>query len=182
MSKTTKEIIELIKEKGFDDFVKVLEPLMNEKVQIIILGIGDTYYEDLLSNYSTQFKAKVRAIVAYNEDLARKIFAASDIYLVPSHNEPCGLNHMIASRYGAVPIVRSVGGLKDTIKDFSKKGNGYTFSGDSEALYKVIKKALTDYNNKELWKEYINIVMNTDFGWTKSSNEYLKLYRNLLKK
>lgn len=174
-------VVELIKEKGFDDLSEILEQLMNEKVQIIILGIGDSYYEDLLTNYSTQYKAKVRTIVAYNEDLARKIFAASDIYLVPSHNEPCGLNHMIASRYGAIPVVRSVGGLKDTIKDFSKKGNGYVFSGDSEALYKAIKKALTDYNNKELWKEYINIVMNTDFGWTKSANEYLKLYRNLLK-
>ena len=154
---------------------------MNEKVQILILGVGDSYYEDLLMNHSAQYKAKVRAILAYNEDLARKIFAASDIYLVPSKNEPCGLNHMIASRYGAIPVVRSVGGLKDTIKDFSKNGNGFVYTGNADVLLKTIKKALNDYNNKELWKQYVEKVMNTDFGWTKSTNEYIKLYHHLLK-
>ena len=87
---------------------------------------------------------------------------------------------MIASRYGAVPIVRSVGGLKDTVKDISKGGNGYIFSGDKTKLLEVIKKALDDYKNKELWEQYQQVVMNMDFGWTKSSTDYLKLYRNLL--
>ena len=136
----------LIHQKGFGDLCGIMDELMKEKVQIVILGTGDSYYEELLTNYSTKYRAKVRTIVAYNEDLARKIFAASDIYLVPSLNEPCGINHMIASRYGAVPIVRSVGGLKDTVKDFSKKGNGYVYSGDKSKLYETIKKALNDYS------------------------------------
>lgn len=171
----------LIHQKGFGDLCGIMDELMKEKVQIVILGTGDSYYEELLTNYSTKYRAKVRTIVAYNEDLARKIFASSDIYLVPSLNEPCGINHMIASRYGAIPIVRSVGGLKDTVKDFSKKGNGYVYSGDKSKLFETIKKALNDYKNKETWEQYQKIVMNTDFGWTKSSNEYLKLYNNLIK-
>ena len=170
----------LIHHKGFGDLCGIMDDLMKEKVQVVILGTGDSYYEELLTNYSTKYRAKVRTIVAYNEDLARKIFAASDLYLVPSLNEPCGLNHMIASRYGAVPIVRSVGGLKDTVKDFSKGGNGYVYSGDKSKLLEVIKKALNDYNNHEKWEQYQQVVMNCDFGWTKSSNEYLKLYNNLL--
>ena len=141
---------ELNHSKGLSDLCAIMDSLMKEKVQIVILGTGDSYYEELLTNYSTTYRAKVRNIVAYNEDLARKIFAASDMYLVPSINEPCGLNHMIASRYGAVPIVRSVGGLKDTVKDISKGGNGYIFSGDKTKLLEVIKKALDDYKNKEL--------------------------------
>ncbi len=172
----------LSEEKGFKDLKLILDELMSLNVQLIILGVGDNYYEGLLTHYSVNNRAKMRAVIAYNEDLARKIFAASDIYLVPSYNEPCGLNHMLASRYGAIPVVRSVGGLKDTISDFSNEnGNGYVFEGDSRALMDAIKRALTDYKNAELWQKYQYRVMNVDFGWTQSTKEYLKLYQKLTK-
>lgn len=170
----------LSEEKGFRDLKLILDELLLENVQLIVLGVGDNYYEELLTHYSVNNRAKMRAVIAYNEDLARKIFAASDIYLVPSYNEPCGLNHMLASRYGAVPIVRSVGGLKDTVVDFSNgNGNGYVFDGDSKALLETIKRALNDYKNQELWQKYQYRVMNVDFGWTASTKEYLKLYKKL---
>lgn len=171
----------LTEEKGFQDIKKILDELLLENLEIVILGVGDSYYEELLSHYSTNYKAKLRAVIAYNEDLARKIFAAADIYLAPSYNEPCGLNHMIASRYGAVPIVRAVGGLKDTISDFSKEnGNGYVYQGDSKELLSTIKRALNDYKKPDIWQEYQYRVMNVDFGWTPSTSKYLKLYQKLL--
>lgn len=172
----------LSEDKGFKDLKLILDNLMSQNVQIIILGVGDSYYEEFLTHYSFNNRAKMRVVIAYNDDLARKIFAASDIYLVPSYNEPCGLNHMIASRYGAIPVVRAVGGLKDTIKDFkTKSGNGYVFNGDEKELLATIKRALDDYKNKELWQQYQYQVMNVDFGWTSSTKEYLKLYQNLTK-
>lgn len=172
----------LSEEKGIRDLKLILDDLMSNNLQLIILGVGDNYYEELLTHYSVNNRAKMRAVIAYNEDLARKIFAASDIYLVPSYNEPCGLNHMIASRYGAIPVVRSVGGLKDTIIDFkSENGNGYVFDGDATSLLNAIKRALSDYKNKELWQKYQYRVMNVDFGWTSSTKKYLNLYQKLTK-
>ena len=173
---------QLNKTKGLCDVKQILDKLMVENVQLVILGQGDSYYEDYLIHSSSNYRAKMRSIIAYNTDLARKIFAACDIYLAPSINEPCGINQMVASRYGAVPVVREVGSFKDTIKDFSKGGNGFTYKGNHEELLKTIKRAIEDYKNKQLWKEYQSKVMNVDFGWTKSSKEYIKLYDTLIKK
>lgn len=173
---------ELTDEKGLRDVQKILDHLLHENIEMVILGVENSYYEELLMHYSANNRAKFRSVIAYNEDLARKIFAAADLYLVPSYNEPCGLNHMLASRYGAVPVVRSVGGLKDSIVDFKKNnGNGYVYSGDEQTLLATIKRALNDYKNPEIWQEYQYRVMNVDFGWTSSTKEYLKLYKKLTK-
>jgi len=125
----------------------------------------------------------LRVIIAYNPDLSRKIYGASDIFLMPSKAEPCGLAQMIASRYGSIPIVRETGGLADSIKDFSgENGNGYTFAEySSGALLSTLRRALNDYQNPDDWMKKVHTVMETDFGWTKSAKEYLKMYEQVLK-
>jgi starch synthase len=126
---------------------------------------------------------KLRAIIAFNQDLSRKIYASSDIFLMPSIAEPCGLSQMIASRYGSIPLVRRTGGLADSIVDFTVKGNGYTFDNiDSNEMYTVFKRALADYSNQEEWEAKVKKVMSVDFGWTKSAKEYLKMYDDVLNK
>ena len=102
---------------------------------------------------------------------------------MPSKSEPCGLSQMIASRYGAIPVVRETGGLKDSIKDFANDhGNGYTFAGmNPQDMLNTIKRALADYNDQEKWQKYVSVVMNKDFGWSTSAKQYVKMYEKLLK-
>lgn len=174
----------LVSHKGLDIVKQVFEELLQEKVQIVVLGTGDPYYEGYFKDLEYRYNNKLRAIIAFNQDLSRKIYASSDIFLMPSKSEPCGLSQMIASRYGAVPIVRETGGLKDSIHDFSSKnGNGYTFKGeDGKEMLATIKRALNDYNNQELWNKNIETVMNKDFGWSTSAKQYLKMYGEILEK
>lgn len=174
----------LVAHKGIEMIKEIIHPLMNEKMQFIILGTGDIHYENFFKDLETKYSSKLRVIIAYNQDLSRKIYAASDIFLMPSKSEPCGLSQMIASRYGAIPLVRKTGGLADSIKDFSsEKGNGYTFEGlESDVLLKTIKRALNDYQNTIDWTDKVLTVMNYDFGWTKSAKEYIKMYDELLEK
>lgn len=177
-------VTRLVSHKGLDLVKAVFEELLQEKVQIVVLGTGDIYYEGFFKDLEYRYKNKLRAIIAFNQDLSRKIYASSDIFLMPSKSEPCGLSQMIASRYGAVPIVRQTGGLKDSIKDFSlPNGNGYTFAGlDPRAMLDTIKRALEDYENKELWENHIKTVMNKDFGWSTSAKQYIKMYKEILEK
>ena len=174
----------LVSHKGLDIVKQVFEDLLQEKVQIVVLGTGDPYYEGYFKDLEYRYNNKLRAIIAFNQDLSRKIYASSDIFLMPSKSEPCGLSQMIASRYGAVPLVRETGGLKDSIHDFSKKnGNGYTFQGeDGKEMLAAIKRALNDYENKELWNKNVETVMNKDFGWSTSAKQYLKMYGEILEK
>ena len=127
---------------------------------------------------------KLKTIVAFNQDLSRKIYAGCDIFLMPSKSEPCGLAQMIASRYGSIPLVRETGGLKDSIKDFSNgNGNGYTFAGlDGGALYHTVVRALNDYEDKQEWNKKVTKVMSVDFGWSASAKVYVKLYKKILDK
>lgn len=171
----------LVAHKGIEMVKEIINPLMDEKVQLVILGTGDIHYENFFKDLESRYGSKLRVIVAYNQDLSRKIYAASDLFLMPSKSEPCGLSQMIASRYGAVPLVRKTGGLADSIKDFSEEnGNGYTFNGlDGWELLQTIKRALNDYHQED-WQNKVLTVMNYDFGWTKSAKEYLKMYEELL--
>ncbi len=174
----------LVAHKGLDFVKDVFEEVLNEKVQVVILGTGDPYYEGYFKDLEYRYGNKLRAIISYNQDLSRKIYASSDIFLMPSKSEPCGLSQMIASRYGAIPLVRETGGLKDSIHNFAKKGgNGYTFQGmDSRAMLAAIRKALADYQDKELWNKQVETVMNKDFGWSASAKQYVKMYNEILEK
>lgn len=174
----------LVSHKGLDFAKAVFEELLQEKVQIVILGTGDSYYEGFFKDLEYRFNNKLRAIIAFNQDLSRKIYASSDIFLMPSKSEPCGLSQMIASRYGSIPLIRETGGLKDSIVDFATgNGNGYTFTGfNPYDMLTTLKRALKDYKNEELWNKLVSKVMSKDFGWSTSAKQYVKMYEEILEK
>lgn len=174
----------LVSHKGLDLVKTIFEDLLAQKVQFVLLGTGDPYYEGYFKDLEYRHKNKLRVIIAFNQDLSRKIYASSDIFLMPSKSEPCGLSQMIASRYGSIPIVRETGGLKDSIRDFSSNnGNGYTFSGfDAYDMLKTILRALHDYQDKDLWNKQVEMVMNKDFGWSTSAKQYIRMYEEILEK
>ena len=178
-------ISRLVPAKGIDLVKCVIEELLAENVQVVILGKGEGDYEDYFRMLADRYSGKCRAIIAYNKDLASKIYSASDIFLMPSKQEPCGLSQMIACRYGAVPVVRATGGLFDSISpynnDMRNGGNGFVFGNYNahEMLY-VIKDAVYTYGNKDEWRGIVKRAMTSDFSWKKSSGEYEKLYDNML--
>lgn len=180
-------ISRLVPAKGLDLVKCVIEELLAENVQVVILGKGEGGYEDYFRMLADRYSGKCRAIIAYNKDLASKIYSASDIFLMPSKQEPCGLSQMIACRYGAVPVVRATGGLFDSISpynnDMRNGGNGFVFGNYNahEMLY-VIKDAVYTFGNKDEWRGIMKRAMTTDFSWKKSSGEYEKLYDNMLGK
>ncbi len=175
-------ISRLVKHKGFDLIINAMEELLREKVQIIVLGKGDRSYELSFKSLQEIYHDKIAVRIDFNTDLARKLYAGADIFLMPSISEPCGIAQMISSRYGTVPIVRETGGLKDSIKDASLGfGNGFTFyEQTAEALISAVKRALTVYNNKEDWESLVKTVMSVDFSWEKSAEKYYDMYSNLL--
>ncbi len=171
-------ISRLVSHKGLDLLRGAIESLLTQDVQIIILGKGEISYENYFSHVASCYQGKCATIIAYNQDLSRKIYSGSDIFLMPSKMEPCGLSQMIASRYGTVPIVRETGGLNDSIKAYTGvKGNGFTFHDyNAHDMLYVINEAIRTYHNKEAWKDVQKRAMETDFSWRVSAGEYEKLY------
>lgn len=171
----------LVTHKGLDLVTPIMERLLNERVQIVILGIGERKYEDYFKWLEDEYQGKVAALLCFNQDLSRKIYAGADFFLMPSQSEPCGLAQMIASRYGTVPIVRSTGGLRDTIQDSSfGEGNGFVFEEyDANALLLAIQRGLQAYKNEHNWNRLVQWIMGIDFSWEKSAREYENLYLQL---
>jgi starch synthase len=172
----------LVDIKGIDLITENIDKLMQNNLQLAVLGKGDLRYEGLLKRCEKTYPAKVKAVIAFNQDLSRKVYAASDIFLMPSKTEPCGLAQMIASRYGTVPVVHETGGLNDSIKDFGTgNGNGFTFANyKAEDFMYVVNYAAGVYaNDKKLWMEYMDIVMKKDFSWECSAREYIALYKSV---
>ncbi len=145
--------------------------------QLVFLGTGEKKYEDALLALAKKFPKKFSVQLKFDERLAHRIYAASDLFLVPSRFEPCGLTQMIAMRYGAVPVVRLTGGLADTVNSQV----GFTFKKfDSLEFYKTLERALNVYYKKpKLWRELITNGLEKDFSWNKSAKEYLQLYKKL---
>lgn len=169
--------------KGMDLIKEGIEQVLYKKVQLVIVGSGTQMYENFFKYLEQKYQGKVKAAIGYSNTLARKAYAASDIFIMPSKTEPCGLAQMIASRYGAIPVVRETGGLKDTIRDFGCEGggNGYTFSNyNTNDLVYSINRALDDYYNNNNWAEKIKICMKRDFSWKGSAVSYIDLYRELV--
>ncbi|MBR2891458.1 MAG: glycogen synthase [Bacilli bacterium] len=177
-------VTRLVSHKGMDLVKAILSEVLKEKVQVVILGTGDSSYEWFLRDMERAYQGKLSVIIAFNQDLSRKIYASSDLFLMPSLSEPCGLAQMIACRYGALPIVRKTGGLADSIKDFSlAKGNGYVFDNiNADELLAKVKQALADYEDKALWAKHVKAAMACDFGWTASAKKYVEMYEELLNK
>ena len=150
--------------------------------QFVAVGEGEREYEDYFKYLSNKYPSKVRVSLGFSTDIGKKIYAGSDIYLMPSISEPCGISQMIASKYGAVPVVREVGGLKDTIKDFGcpEGGNGYTFGNVSSKDFEYsVRRAIADYQDKEGWAKKVDTIMKVDFSWRRSMNNYVKVYKEI---
>ena len=177
-------ITRLVGHKGVDLLKCVVDDLLSENVQLVILGKGEKQYEEFFKKVQGEYSSKCRAVIAYNKDLSSKIYSGADIFLMPSKQEPCGLSQMIACRYGTIPVVRKTGGLADSITPYNlsrKEGNGFRFDNYNahEMLY-VLKDAIFTYNDKEVWQKLMKTAMTTDFSWSKSAKEYVKLYTNLI--
>lgn len=169
--------LDLIKE-SFDGF------LSTNNAQLIVVGNGAPEYEEFFKYLERKYAGRVKAALGYSNKNGRKAYAASDIFIMPSKSEPCGISQMVASRYGAVPIVRETGGLKDSIRDFGCEGggNGYTFASyNAHDFIYSINRALKDYKDTATWQEKIKTCMNKDFSWNVSAKEYAKLYEDLIK-
>ena len=173
----------LVSHKGLDLVSKMMEGILQQDVQLVVVGTGDQRFIDYFKYLENKYPTKVRAMTdKYSNELARKAYAASDIFIMPSKIEPCGISQMIASIYGSVPIVREVGGLKDTITDFGCPGggNGYTFTNynPNDLAYQV-DRAINDYHNKPEWEKKMRICMTQDFTWAKSAQKYIDMYKSL---
>lgn len=180
-------VTRLTEQKGIDLVATVIEELLCADIQLVVLGTGNWKYETLFSDIDFKYKNKFRAIIKFSEDIASKIYAASDMFLMPSKFEPCGLSQMIALRYGAIPIVRETGGLKDTVKPYdfmTKEGVGFTFSthNPQDMLGAIWRAVDAYYNNKEDWRELIKNAMSEDNSWNASAKEYDGIYNELLGK
>ena len=177
-------ISRLVDHKGMDLIGSVFAQLISENIQLVVLGTGDWQYEELFRRAAMDYPEKVSANICFDSDLAQKIYAGADIFLMPSKSEPCGLSQMIAMRYGTVPVARETGGLKDTVQPFISwegKGNGFTFANyNAQDMLYVIRQAIQTYQDPELWQTVQKNGMKTDFSWKKPAREYIRIFEKLL--
>ena len=165
-------------QKGIDLVIEGLRKLVDKPWQAIILGTGDPKLEEAARKLEKDFPERVHIETRYDAKLARLIYAGSDIFLMPSRYEPCGLSQMIAMRYGCIPVVRAVGGLHDTVTDGE---TGFVFINPKmKDFTSAIKRALEKYRDKEVWRTLQKNGMSQDFSWTKSALKYFELYRRLI--
>lgn len=174
----------LVSQKGLDLINFVMEDLMKLPLQMVFLGAGDGNYEDMLRYYAGKYPNKLSSNIFYDSNLADNIYAASDMFLMPSLFEPCGIGQLIALRFGTIPIVRETGGLKDTVhsyNDETSEGNGFSFTNyNANDMLHTINRATSLYDNKELWSKLVTNAMKENNSWDKSASEYKKLYLGLI--
>jgi starch synthase len=170
-------------QKGFDLIAQVADRLAREDMIVVALGAGDKEYEELFRRLNKQFPQKFAVKIAYDNTLAHKIEAGADMFLMPSHYEPCGLNQIYSLRYGTVPVVRATGGLDDTIEPWDPKsgrGTGFKFSDyTGTALLAALHLALNTYKDQTAWQTLMRNGMEKDFSWNASAKEYLKIYERV---
>ena len=173
----------LTSQKGFDLVEKTFDQLMERDLQIAILGSGEGRYEEFFRRTAARYPDRVAVRIGFDEALAHRIEAGADIFLMPSLYEPCGLNQMFSLKYGTIPVVRAVGGLKDTVEDFESErgtGTGFVFEPyEPQALLATIERALQVYGNKKTWTALCRRAMSRDFSWERSADAYSHLYRQL---
>ena len=168
-------------QKGFDLIAEAAWQIFRDDVYLVALGNGEKRYEDLFHRLHDTFPDKVAIWIGYNDQLAHRIEAGADIFLMPSQYEPCGLNQIYSLRYGTVPVVRATGGLDDTILDSGTESTGFKFHDYSGyALLDSIRRAIHAYDDPPAWESMMVRAMNKDFSWAPSAVEYSQLYRSLL--
>lgn len=178
-------ISRLTDQKGFDLIAQIIDSLAKyQRFQFVLLGTGDQRYHDLFTELHGRYPESLEVFLTFNAPLAQKIYAGSDMFLMPSRFEPCGLGQLIAMRYGSIPIVRATGGLADTVQDFDPDtgaGNGFSFEAyDAMALYATIIRALENYKYKDTWHRLMVKVMSADYSWDASARKYVDLYERAL--
>jgi len=176
-------VTRLVSHKGLDLVKAALDQIMTEKdIQFVILGSGDWEYESFFRSMQGKYPGRISACHGFIPELSRKIYAGADMFLMPSKAEPCGLSQMIALRYGAIPIVREVGGLRDSIRDSGTgEGNGFTFKNyDAMDMINCIRRAIAGYWQRDSWKTLIKRAMECDNSWVRSATEYINLYREVI--
>jgi len=173
-------ISRLAGQKGIDLIAESAGEIINLGCSLVILGTGDEKHHKLLRALARKYPKYIAVKIAFDNPLAHKIEAGSDMFLMPSRYEPCGLNQMYSLKYGTIPVVTAVGGLDDTIVDYTqnrKMGNGFKFNKANKADFiDALKRALSVYQNKKEWKELVLKAMGFDFSWTKAAKEYIRLY------
>ena len=177
-------VTRLVKHKGLDLVKRVFEDMLKADLQFAILGSGEWEFETFFNEMARKYPDKVGLKLGFNPQLAHRIYAGADIFLMPSQSEPCGLAQMVALRYGTIPIVRETGGLNDTIKDSGDGvGNGFTFkSYNAHDMLNTVWRAITGYADKEGWAVLRDRAMKCDNSWGTSANAYIKLYKEIIGK
>ena len=178
-------VTRMTRQKGFDLVMRVLDELMDCGMAFILLGTGDREYEDFMRGAEARHKGRLCAYIGYDEALSHRVYAGSDMLLMPSRFEPCGLSQMIAMRYGTAPIVRETGGLRDSVKPYNQYtggGTGFSFANyNAHEMKDAVLRALELYkNDPDEWTQLVRNAMGEDFGFLRSAGEYAKLYIELL--
>ncbi len=178
-------VTRLVQQKGLDLIVHVLDELLDEDVQVVLLGAGDYKYESMFRDAAVRRPEKLSVNTLFDEKLARLIYAGSDMFLMPSLFEPCGIGQLIALRYLSVPIVRETGGLRDTVipyNEFTGEGWGFTFSHyNAHEMLDAVRRALTKYEQPEAWDKLLGTISRLDFSWNQSAKQYRSLYGHAVK-
>ncbi len=171
----------LAEQKGIDIVVEALPQIFDLGFQLAILGSGDEKYMRMLQNAKPRYRGNLSVFFGFSDEVARRIYGGSDMFLMPSRFEPCGLGQMIALRYGSIPVVRATGGLLDTIRnytDYKENGNGFVFQDFSKVSFlDALTRAISLYENREKWARLVARAMKEDFSWRRSSEKYLELYK-----
>lgn len=174
----------LVDSKGLDLVSHIMEELLTLDVQLVVLGTGEQRFEQMFIDAARRHPNKVSANITFSDGLAHRIYAGSDMFLMPSRFEPCGIGQLIGLRYGSIPIVRQVGGLKDTVTQFNPatgQGNGFTFNNyNAHEMLNVIEEALALYKDRTQWAKVIKNAMRAENSWKQSASEYLELYERLV--
>ena len=170
----------LTSQKGLD----LINYIMSENLQMVVLGTGEHQYQSMFNYYNSNFSDKLSARITFDTAFAQQIYAACDIFLMPSLYEPCGIGQMLAMRYGSIPIVRETGGLKDTVMPYNKftgEGNGFSFANyNAHEMFFTLQKAIKLYQDKNIWNNLIINAMNTDNSWKKSAQDYIRIFKSLI--
>lgn len=175
----------LTDQKGFDLIANMMDYIADENTQLVVVGTGDPYYEDMFRSYESLYPDRISANIKYSDELAHKVYGACDAFLMPSRFEPCGLSQLISLRYGTCPIVRETGGLKDTVaplNEYDNEGVGFSFGPyNAKDMLKIIRYSKEIFfNKKAIWNKMAERAMRTDYSWTASREKYEALYDRLI--
>jgi starch synthase len=176
-------VTRLAEQKGIDLVQAVFDKLLERGLQFVLLGTGDAGLQDYFRVAAARHPGRVGVRIAFDEEVAHKIEAGADMFLMPSRYEPAGLNQLYSLKYGTIPIVRATGGLKDSVAEFDPAtgaGTGFLFAQyDGVALLAAVDRALGLFGQRDLWASLMKNAMAADFSWNRSAREYLRLYRAL---